>query len=176
MGLQFGWRNLHWVSALPPIVIIGIFKIYISRSYGTPSRYYSPTPAELSAAKTFSERQDGKSNRLSRRFGHPALHAELFTPMLHANMMPLLDQVFAGKLSNTKMKMSEMGGQKMDTTVVQGGIKIAGIAEVGFDALSLKMHDADYIYRVHWSTILHSISAIAARQTGMLVPLLLGTC
>lgn len=136
MGLSFGWRDPRWISALPPILLMAIFKIYISRAFGTPSRYYSPTQAELSSAQTHSARQDGKNGRLSRRFGHPALHAELYTPMLHANMIPLLSQVFEGKLGNAKFKMSEMGGKKMDTTVIQGGIKIAGIAEVRFVGLN----------------------------------------
>jgi hypothetical protein len=130
LGLQFGWRNLQWASSIPPVFVVLAFKIYISRSFGQPFRHYKPTPTELSQARVHSERADNKGNRLQRRFGHPALHVELFTPMLHANMMPLLPQVFSGKIGMSTQKMSEFAGQKVDTTVVQGGIKIAGIEQV----------------------------------------------
>lgn len=81
-------------------------------------------------AKVHSERADNRGNRLEKRFGHPALHMELFTPMLHAKMMPLLGQVYQGKIGTDQAKLDEYGGQKMEAQVVPGGIKIAGISQV----------------------------------------------
>ena len=83
-------------------------------------------------AKVHSERADNNSNRLEKRFGHPALHAELFTPMLHKNMMPLLSQVYQGKIGKDHAKLDEYGGQRMEAQVVPGGIKIAAIDQVCF--------------------------------------------
>ena len=86
-----------------------------------------------------SQRSDNARNRLEKRFGHPALHSELFTPMVHANMTSLLSQVYHGKLKTESAKVQDMGGQKMDTTIVAGGIKIAGVQEVRRAVLSYSM-------------------------------------
>jgi calcium permeable stress-gated cation channel len=129
IGLQYGFKTLYWISTIPPIFIVAIFKIYLSRTFGNPFRYYTPLEEELRAAKVHSERADLKGNRLERRFGHPSLHAELFTPMLHAKMMPLLGQVYNGKIGKDQAKLDEYGGQKMEAQVVEGGIKIAAIEQ-----------------------------------------------
>ncbi|KAJ4483501.1 hypothetical protein J3R30DRAFT_3402189 [Lentinula aciculospora] len=129
IGLQLGFKTFYWVSTIPPIFIVAIFKIYLSRSFSNDFRYYTPTDEELRAAKIHSERSDHKGNRLERRFGHPALHTELFTPMLHAKMMPLLSQVYRGRIGKDQAKLDEYGGQKMEAQVVEGGIKIAAIEQ-----------------------------------------------
>lgn len=70
-----------------------------------------------------------------------ALHSSLYTPMLHANMMGLLGQVYQGKISRDQAKLDEYGGQKMEAQVVQG-IKIAAIDQVRF---SFTQHHIFYI-------------------------------
>jgi calcium permeable stress-gated cation channel len=127
MGLQYGWKSFAWVAGIPPFIIVILFKVYIKRVFSRPFRYYVPTEHELRNAQVHSQRGDIKGNRLEKRFGHPALHAELFTPMLHANMMPLLAQVYSGRLDSEQLKLGEYGGQQMDARVLPGGIKIAGI-------------------------------------------------
>lgn len=92
--------------------------------------YYIPTQQELQAAKVHSERSDSSRNRLEKRFGHSALHTELFTPMLHAKMMPLLSQVYNGKVGTAKTKLDEYNGQNMNAHIVDGGVKIAAIDQV----------------------------------------------
>ncbi|KAH9952686.1 DUF221-domain-containing protein [Russula dissimulans] len=118
MGLQYGWKSFAWVAGIPPFVIVILFKVYINRVFARPFRYYVPT-----------ERGDIKGNRLEKRFGHPALYADLFTPMLHANMMHLLAQVYSGRLDSGLTKLREYGGQQMDARVLPGGIRIAGILQ-----------------------------------------------
>jgi len=129
MGLQYGWKSFAWVAGIPPFVIVVLFKVYIDRNFARPFRYYVPTEAELRNAQVHSQRGDIKGNRLEKRFGHPALHKELFTPMLHANMMPLLAQVYSGRLNSEQTKLREYGGQQMDARVLPGGVRIAGINE-----------------------------------------------
>lgn len=128
IGLQKGFRTLLWISALPPVLFIIIFKIYINHSFVPAFRYFTPTEEEIRIAKVHSERADQKSSRLEKRFGHPALHTELFTPMLHANMMPLLSQVYSGKIKDDKARLDEYGGQRMAAQIMPGGIKIAAIS------------------------------------------------
>jgi hypothetical protein len=127
IGLQYGWRSFAWISAIPPILIVFGFKVFLNRKFSDDFRYYKPTEEELRQAKVHSEHADHKGKRLGKRFGHPALHADLFTPMLHAKMMPLLTQVYQGKISNDHVKMDEYGGQKMNAQIVPGGIRIAAI-------------------------------------------------
>ena len=89
-------------------------------------------------AKVHSERGDVRGGRLEKRFGHPALHAELFTPMLHAKMMHLLPQVYQGRIGQESFGMGEFGGQKMETSVVPGGIKIAAVQQVSHFMKSMR--------------------------------------
>lgn len=132
IGLQFGFRSFRWIAAIPPIIFVIAFKLYTNRVFLPRFNYYIPTEDELRTAKVHSERADAKGNRLEKRFGHPSLHADLFTPMLHAKMMPLLSQVYSGKIGRQQTKLDEYGGQKMDAQVIEGGIKIAAIDQVIF--------------------------------------------
>ncbi|KAF8891786.1 hypothetical protein BD779DRAFT_1670745 [Infundibulicybe gibba] len=130
IGLQYQFRSLQWLSTVPPVLIIFAFKIYINRNFLPAFRYFNPTEDEIRLAQVHSQRSDARGNRLEKRFGHPALNAELFTPMLHAKMMPLLGQVYQGKIGKDQAKLDEYGGQKMEAQVIPGGIKIAGIDQV----------------------------------------------
>ncbi|KAH8087807.1 DUF221-domain-containing protein [Cristinia sonorae] len=127
--LQYGVESLYWISTIPPILILVLFKMYCVRVFNSQFNFYIPNEQELRAAQVHSKRADNAGNRLERRFGHPALTSDLFTPMLHANQMTLLPQVFSGKIGNTKTKLDEYGGTKMEARVVAGGIKIAGIEQ-----------------------------------------------
>ncbi|KAF8583815.1 DUF221-domain-containing protein [Ramaria rubella] len=127
IGLQLGWSTFEWVATLPPIIIVMIFKFYLSRTFKTKFRYYIPDESEIAGSKVHSERADNKGNRLANRFGHPALHAELFTPMLHARMMHLLPEIYQGRLSTQETKLDEYGGQKLNAQVTPEGVKIASV-------------------------------------------------
>lgn len=129
IGLQYRFRSFQWLTTVPPILFILIFKIYISQVYLPAFEYHIPSEEEIKLARVHSERADARKNRLERRFGHPALHAELFTPMLHARMMPLLSEVYQGNLGKEEATMREYGGQKMEAQVVPGGIRIAAISQ-----------------------------------------------
>jgi len=135
VGLQEGWKSFQWVSTLPPILFIFIFKVYINRTFVAKFNWYIPTDEELRMAKVHSERSDNRGGKLEKRFGHPALHAELFTPMLHAKMMHLLPEVYHGRIKNESATMEEYGGQKMEASVLPGGIKIAAVhqSELEYD-------------------------------------------
>lgn len=118
-----------WVSTVPPILLVVVFKIWLDRTFYDKFMYYIPSESELHQAKIHSSRADDSRNRLEKRFGHPALHKELFTPMLHAKMMPLLADVYKGKIGNDKARLDEYGGQKADARVIEGGLRIAGIEQ-----------------------------------------------
>jgi len=129
IGLQYpgGFKSFFWVSTIPPIFIILIFKIYIRTKFSKAFRYYIPTEDELRQVKLHSERADSRGHRLEKRFGHPALNADLFTPMLHAKMMPLLAEVYKGRIDSDHAMLNEYGGQKAEAQVVEGGVKFAAV-------------------------------------------------
>ena len=93
-------------------------------------RYYIPDEHEIAESKIHTEAADTRADRLSRRFGHPALHAELYTPMVHANMVHLLPQVYHGRLSEDVAGLQEPGGEKANAAPIVGGLNIAGVEEV----------------------------------------------
>ncbi|KAI0919073.1 hypothetical protein AcW1_003454 [Taiwanofungus camphoratus] len=127
IGLQYTFKSLYWLSTIPPILFIVAFKFYLNRKFLRAFQFYIPTDEELREAHVHSKRADTVGNKLEKRFGHPALHAELFTPMVHASMTHLLSEVYSGKIGDVKTKLDDLGGNKVDARVVAGGIKIAGI-------------------------------------------------
>lgn len=129
IGLQYKFRSFLWVTTVPPILFVIIFKIWLDKTFYHKFMYYIPSEAELRQTKVHSSRADDSGHRLEKRFGHPALHTELFTPMLHAKMVPLLADVYKGRIGSDKARLDEYGGQKMDTQVIEGGLRIAGIEQ-----------------------------------------------
>jgi calcium permeable stress-gated cation channel len=89
-----------------------------------------PTEDELQSARVYSEQADNRGHYLEKRFGHPSLHADLFTPMLHASMMPLLKEVYKGKIDDTSVNLQHIGGEKRAAQVVPSGIVFAGVEQV----------------------------------------------
>ena len=165
IGLVHGWKSFLWIACIPPILIVGGFKIWLHQTFNSAFRWYNATPQELAENKLSAERErnDMKGNRLSKRFGHPALHAELFTPMVHANMVHLLPEVYHGRLSREETGLQEFGGEKVTAAVVSGGLKIAGIEQVkqlGFIVNLLLISRC----RTILSTTLHSINATVASR------------
>jgi calcium permeable stress-gated cation channel len=138
IGLQYtnGFKSFFWVSTLPPIFIILVFKIWIRAKFSKAFRYYMPTEEELHQVKTHSERADNRGHRLEKRFGHPALNVELFTPMLHAKMMPLLAEVYKGRIDSDHAMLNEYGGQKAEAQIVEGGVKFAAVDQVRLSPLT----------------------------------------
>ncbi|GLB37747.1 putative cytosolic domain of 10TM putative phosphate transporter [Lyophyllum shimeji] len=130
VGLQYKFRSLQWLCTIPPLVIIIIFKIFLHFKFDKEFRYYIPSEEELRHAKVHSERADHRGHRLENRFGHPALHEKLFTPLVHAKMMPLLAEVYKGKIEHEKVRgvLHERSGKKLDVNIIEG-VRIAAIEQ-----------------------------------------------
>ncbi|GJJ08472.1 hypothetical protein Clacol_002690 [Clathrus columnatus] len=129
IGLQLGWLTFQWTVTLPPILMLVALKIYINRVFVRQFQYYIPDEMEIASCKVHSERSDRSGNRLANRFGHPALHAELYTPLLHAKMAKLLPEVYQGRLATQEAKLTEYGGQKLATQITPEGVRIATIEQ-----------------------------------------------
>lgn len=129
LGTVLHWSAFLWTTAAPLPFIVLIFKFWITRTLGRQFRYYVPDKNELARSQAHSQLAD-TSGRLGKRFGHPALHADLFTPMVHGNSVHLLAEVYHGRLGQEQKALDEYGGQKINTSIVPGGIRIAGIDAV----------------------------------------------
>ncbi|CAE6492579.1 unnamed protein product [Rhizoctonia solani] len=127
IGLQRGWRSYVWTSTLPPTVLTILFKIWMRMTLDKQFRHFVPEEDEI--ARTRVHKQDAKTGRLEARFGHPSLHTELFTPMVHSNMTRLLEQVYQGRMAKDQTRMEEYGGKKVDVAVLPSGLKFASVAE-----------------------------------------------
>ncbi|KAF9012502.1 hypothetical protein BDQ17DRAFT_1321508 [Cyathus striatus] len=93
-----------------------------------------------------SEHSDVQGHKLENGFGHPALYAELFTPMVHAKMIPLLKEVYKGKLGSGHEHWPKqrggvgsigIGGKETNLETAEG-IKFAGIEQHSFQYLKIR--------------------------------------
>ncbi|KAJ7188651.1 hypothetical protein C8R46DRAFT_1055401 [Mycena filopes] len=125
IGLQISFTSVKMILAAPPILMLVIFKIYIDRKFNKNFYYYLPDEDELRAAHIHSTRSDAVKQKLQNRFGHPSLHSELFTPMVHADQMHLLRQVYGGKIEET----TEEGKGARANVEVLDGLRIAAIPQ-----------------------------------------------
>ncbi|KAI6148386.1 hypothetical protein BKA82DRAFT_4136393 [Pisolithus tinctorius] len=129
IGLQYGFKSFLWLTTVPPVLFIIAFKVWINKKFYHQFLYYTPSQEEIQRPHIHSSRADASGNRIERRFGHPALHMELFTPMLHAKMVPLLGEVYKGPIGSDKAKLGEYGGRKLNAQVIDCGIKFAGVEQ-----------------------------------------------
>ena len=103
-----------------------LFKVCIKRKFARPFKFYVPTESELRDAQIDVQAGYIERNRIENCVGHPALHVALHTPVLYDNMMPLLAQVYSGRLDSE---------QQIEVCVLRGDIRISGIdqSDLGYD-------------------------------------------
>jgi len=114
IGLQFGWRSSAVVTCIPPFIAVALFKVHINRNFVRSFKYYVPTESELHDARIRAQASYIKENHNENRVGHPALHEALHTPVLYENMMPLLAQVYSGRLDSEQTTMRERSEQQIE--------------------------------------------------------------
>lgn len=149
-ALGFGnvvWAAVIWVQStavqgicvLPLLLIILAFKIFCSRVFDARLHFLANDVAESEMATTAKS-----SDRMSRRFEHPALHHRLLVPMVHAKATHLLPEVYSGRLSDDdKHNAFEFVTEdKLDYSAFRNRPDFAGDnvteTESNFDALSMR--------------------------------------
>ncbi|OQE30659.1 hypothetical protein PENFLA_c002G00153 [Penicillium flavigenum] len=101
------WNMVFCVIPLP-FLMIG-FKIYCMKTFDSDIEFYNRanlTDAEALGASTSDKKA---SDRLSSKFGHPALYKPLLTPMVHAKAAEALKDIYQGRLDQ-----GEMSGEYSD--------------------------------------------------------------
>lgn len=76
VGLDQTW--IQAIASIPPILFVIGFKIYLHKTFDERFQWYIPSEQEIAQSKVHVG--DVRHNRLQRRFGHPTLHQQLFTP------------------------------------------------------------------------------------------------
>ena len=80
-----------------PFLMLG-FKFYCKRTFDDKIHYY--TTRLIDSEEGVGKMSGGRSEKLSKKFGHPALYKPLITPMVHARAQNKLASIYAGRLSD----------------------------------------------------------------------------
>lgn len=94
--------NGNMLYAMVPLpILLFAFKWYCKRSFDDKLVYYTTLPySDIEGSGTAGPSKERKSNRVSVRYGNPALYKKLLTPMVHARSQHLLKEIY-GHRSNT---------------------------------------------------------------------------
>ncbi|CAG8831925.1 13335_t:CDS:1, partial [Racocetra persica] len=91
------------IVILPLPFLTILFKVICHRKFDQKIHYYTPREAFLESCKTNESKDlDHLREKVSTRFGHPSLTAEIITPMVHSNAKDALSKVYRGRVNETK--------------------------------------------------------------------------
>ncbi|KAF1813022.1 DUF221-domain-containing protein [Eremomyces bilateralis CBS 781.70] len=96
-----GYSTPMLISLIPLPFLLAGFKFYCVRAFDTQTHYYAThalKDPEIHEHSDSSSVRD-KRERVSVRYGHPALYKPLITPMVHEKSRHLLTQVYQGRTS-----------------------------------------------------------------------------
>ncbi|KAL4785684.1 hypothetical protein BJX76DRAFT_346866 [Aspergillus varians] len=94
------WTMVFCVVPLPFLMLM--FKWYCMRTFDHDSTYYNKASLTDSEALAGGKSSKSAKDRLSSKFGHPALYRPLITPMVHAKAAEALKQIYRGRLGTTE--------------------------------------------------------------------------
>ncbi|KAK2733219.1 hypothetical protein FQN57_002264 [Myotisia sp. PD_48] len=89
------WTMVFSLAPLPILMLL--FKWYCRRTFDDEMLYYNRAILNDSEAMLNSKPSKKSSERLSSRFGHPALYKPLTTPMVHAKAAEALETIFQSR-------------------------------------------------------------------------------
>jgi calcium permeable stress-gated cation channel len=91
-------RNQYIMAgSLAPLVLLMLgFKVYCMRTFDKDMKYYTTKGADTESSQA-SKRQ---SEKVSAKFGHPALWKPLMTPMVHAKAQHILSEIYKGRVGS----------------------------------------------------------------------------
>ena len=98
--------NMLYAMVPLPILLFG-FKWYCKRAFDDKLLYYSTHPySDIEGSHSVGHPKERKSNKVSVRYGNPALYKKLLTPMVHAKSQHLLKEIY-GHRSDTHREIFE---------------------------------------------------------------------
>ena len=94
-----GTWTMIGVMAPLPFLMLG-FKWYCKKTFDDDMHYYVRTGMQDAENLAIGSKPKKVGDRVLAKFGHPALHRSLMTPMVHAKAKEVLGQVYRGRLSS----------------------------------------------------------------------------
>lgn len=95
------WNMVFCIVPLPFLMLL--FKWYCLRTFDHDCTYYNRATMSDAEALAVSKSTKSAGDRLSSKFGHPALYRQLITPMVHAKAGDALKQIYRGRLGATEI-------------------------------------------------------------------------
>jgi calcium permeable stress-gated cation channel len=92
------WAMIGVMAPLP-FLMLG-FKWYCKKTFDDDIHYYVRTGMRDGESLTAGSKPKKVGDRVLAKFGHPALHRPLITPMVHAKAKHVLGQVYRGRLNS----------------------------------------------------------------------------
>lgn len=86
------------VMAPLPLLLIG-FKLYCASTFDDQNEFYTRATLKDPEHLTDAGHKTRKNDRVSTKFGHPALYSKIMTPMVHAKAQHVIGQVYRGRLN-----------------------------------------------------------------------------
>ncbi|RVX72238.1 hypothetical protein B0A52_04442 [Exophiala mesophila] len=106
------------VAAIAPLLFVMVgFKWYCMKTFDMDLKYHSRTG--MMDTERLADGKPHKAEKISSKFGHPALYKPLITPMVHAKAQHVLAEVYRGRLDSTggqPMAFSDIAMQPMAQT------------------------------------------------------------
>ncbi|KAF4587907.1 DUF221 domain protein [Ophiocordyceps camponoti-floridani] len=101
--------HVQFYAAAPLPLVMMAFKLYCRRAFDDKIRYYSTRlSSKLLHDAQLQKEPRLRSEKLSTKFGHPALYRPLMTPMVHSKAQNLLPSVYRGRLTDGR----DAGGRR----------------------------------------------------------------
>lgn len=98
------WTMVFCVIPLP-FLMLG-FKFYCMKTFDSDIEFYNRANLSDAEALGVSKTSKKASDRLSSKFGHPALYKPLMTPMVHARAASALKDIYQGRLDSNDAVMA----------------------------------------------------------------------
>ncbi|CAG8522184.1 3679_t:CDS:2, partial [Acaulospora colombiana] len=133
-------KGAHFQSiVLIPLPVMTVFlKILCSRSFDAKIHYYTPdrssdTEVRVNANKEMEDPYHQR-DKISIRFGHPALMGELIKPMLSSSHKIFLDKIYDGRMEDVE---GEKHGRLVKSTKITAGTNVIEIVTVDDSDLNI---------------------------------------
>lgn len=92
------WAQVGVTAA--PIPILLCFKWYCAKTFDNQNEFYTKATLKDPENMTDPGHKTRKNDRVSTKFGHPALYAKLMTPMVHAKAQHMIGDILHGRLQS----------------------------------------------------------------------------
>lgn len=91
-----------WIQfglAVPPPLLLVVFKVYCSKAFDDQNNFYTKATLKDPENLAGPGQKIHRNDRVSTKFGHPALYAKLITPMVHAKAQHKVSDILRGRLN-----------------------------------------------------------------------------